>query len=54
MEEYTAQLISAALQDMGRIVTKTLDGGMFMPCMVGQLEGQFLKLFIENIGTFKG
>merc|ERR1712157_452676 len=38
------------------------DEGMFMPCMVGQLEGQFLKMLVQmcraktvlDVGTFTG
>ena len=62
MEDYAMQLTSAALQDVACIVPKTLDGGMFVVCMVGQLEGWFLKMFVKtaqaktvlDIGIFTG
>merc|ERR1712157_445070 len=62
VEDYATQLTTTASPDVARISTSTSDEGMFMPCMVGQLEGQFLKMFVQmcraktvlDIGTFTG
>merc|ERR1712176_875633 len=62
VEDYATQLTTAASPDVARISTSTSEEGMFMPCMVGQLEGQFLKMFVQmckaktvlDIGTFTG
>merc|ERR1711871_471428 len=62
VEDYATQLTTAASADVSHIVTATAESEMFMPCMVGQLEGQFLKMFaktaraksILDIGTFTG
>merc|ERR1711966_300118 len=62
VEDYATQLTSAASPAVARIVGSTSEAGMFMPCMVGQLEGQFLKMFAQaaraktvlDIGTFTG
>merc|ERR1739838_64911 len=56
------QMTTAASPDIDRVVAATAEQGMFMPCMVGQLEGQFLKMFVQiakvktvlDIGTFTG
>lgn len=62
VEDYATQLTTVASPDVARIATSTSDANMFMPCMVGQLEGQFLKMFVQtakaktvlDIGTFTG
>lgn len=62
VEDYATQLTTGASDDVARIVSSTSQSGMFMPCMVGQLEGQFLKMFAKaskaktvlDIGTFTG
>jgi len=62
VEDYATQLTTAASPDVARIASLTAEEGMFMPCMVGQLEGQFLKMFVQmaksktvlDIGTFTG
>lgn len=62
VEDYATQLTTTASPDVARISSSTSDEGMFMPCMVGQLEGQFLKMFVQmskaktvlDIGTFTG
>merc|ERR1712232_718603 len=62
VEDYATQLTTTASPDVARIASSTSDEGMFMPCMVGQLEGQFLKMFVQmskartvlDIGTFTG
>ena len=60
VEDYSTQMTTAASPDIDRVVAATSEQGMFMPCMVGQMEGQFLKMFVQiakvktvlNIGTF--
>merc|ERR1712194_468080 len=62
VEDYATQLTTTASPDVARIASLTSEEGMFMPCMVGQLEGQFLKMFVQtaksntvlDIGTFTG
>merc|ERR1712161_124111 len=62
VEDYATQLTTTASPDVARIAALTADEGMFLPCMVGQLEGQFLKMFAQtarartvlDIGTFTG
>ena len=62
VEDYSTQMTTAASSDVDRVVAATAKQGMFMPCMVGQLEGQFLKMFVQtakaktvlDIGTFTG
>ena len=62
VEDYATQLTTEASADVARIVSSTSESEMFMPCMVGQLEGQFLKMFVQmtkaksvlDIGTFTG
>jgi len=62
VEDYSTQMTTAASPDIDRVVAATAEQGMFMPCMVGQLEGQFLKMFVQiakvktvlDIGTFTG
>jgi len=62
VEDYSTQMTTAASSDINRVVAATAEQGMFMPCMVGQLEGQFLKMFVQmakaktvlDIGTFTG
>jgi len=62
VEDYATQLTTAASPGVARIASVTSEEGMFMPCMVGQLEGQFLKMFVQmaksktvlDIGTFTG
>lgn len=49
-------------KDFGRIGDETEKAGLFAPCMVGAVEGQFLKMITEicgakrvlDIGTFTG
>merc|ERR1711871_300684 len=62
VEDYATQLTTAASSDVTRVVEATERESMFMPCMVGQLEGQFLKMFAQtaratsilDVGTFTG
>eukprot|EP01047_Picozoa_sp_COSAG01_P019675 COSAG01_NODE_1100_length_11694_cov_24.520138_1_plen_915_part_00 len=62
VEDYATQLTTPASADVSSIVTATAESEMFMPCMVGQLEGQFLKMFAQtakakavlDVGTFTG
>ena len=62
VEDYSTQMTTTASPDIDRVVAATAKQGMFMPCMVGQLEGQFLKVFVRianvktvlDIGTFTG
>merc|ERR1711871_454493 len=62
VEDYATQLTTPASSDVDRVVKATEREGMFMPCMVGQLEGQFLKMFAQtaratsvlDVGTFTG
>jgi len=62
VEDYATQLTTVASPDVARIAASTSEADMFMPCMVGQLEGQFLKMFVQtakaktvlDIGTFTG
>lgn len=62
VEDYATQLTTAASPAVARIAGSTSQAGMFLPCMVGQLEGQFLKMFAQavraktvlDIGTFTG
>eukprot|EP00585_Thalassiosira_rotula_P006805 CAMPEP_0196141822 /NCGR_PEP_ID=MMETSP0910-20130528/10657_1 /TAXON_ID=49265 /ORGANISM="Thalassiosira rotula, Strain GSO102" /LENGTH=899 /DNA_ID=CAMNT_0041403049 /DNA_START=24 /DNA_END=2723 /DNA_ORIENTATION=- len=62
VEDYATQLTTAASPDVARIASETSEESMFLPCMVGQLEGQFLKMFVQmaksktvlDIGTFTG
>ena len=62
VEDYATQLTTAASLDVARIASITAEKSMFLPCMVGQLEGQFLKMFVQtarsktvlDIGTFTG
>jgi len=62
VEAYATAQTSEATEDLKRVMTVTDDEKMFAPCMVGQLEGQFLKMFarsskakrILDVGTFTG
>ena len=41
------QLTTGASLDVARVIVATSDEGLFLPYMVGRLEGQFLKMFVQ-------
>lgn len=61
-EEYALSMTTNASEDFARIAQETAAADLFAPCMVGQIEGQFLKMMayvsrskrILEIGTFTG
>lgn len=61
-EEYAMAMTSLASKDTQSIARRTKENGMFSPCMVGQIEGQLLKMVVRmtnakrilDIGTFTG
>ena len=62
VENYAMSQTSLASTNLQRVATLTEDQDMFMPCMVGTLESQFLKMICQiknarkclDIGTFTG
>mmetsp|Transcript_12500 Transcript_12500/g.30767 ORF Transcript_12500/g.30767 Transcript_12500/m.30767 type:complete len:881 (+) Transcript_12500:252-2894(+) len=62
VESYATAQTTPASKDVNRIADTTKSEGMFSPCMVGQLEGQFLKMMAQtmcakrvlDVGTFTG
>jgi len=62
VEAYATAHTTKASKDVARISEVTTEKKMFAPCMVGQLEGQFLKMMVQmqrantvlDIGTFTG
>lgn len=61
-EEYATSMTTLSSKDFVMIGKETADAGLFAPCMVGRLEGQFLKMVtglmnakrVLDIGTFTG
>lgn len=61
-EEYALVMTTPASKDYERIVRRTNEEKLFAPCMVGQIEGQFLTTMafasrakrVLEIGTFTG
>lgn len=61
-EEYACDMTTLPTGDFARIAEETSRAGLFAPCMVGAVEGQFLKMFTQtqkarrilDIGTFTG
>lgn len=61
-EEYATDMTSAPNENYRFIAEETKREGLFAPCMVGGVEGQFLKMFtaltgakrVLDIGTFTG
>lgn len=61
-EEYALAMTTTASADFARIAAETDAAALFAPCMVGQIEGQFLKMMafasrakrVLEIGTFTG
>lgn len=62
VEEYAAAMTTPAAPEFVQIAAATTEAGLFAPCMVGQIEGQFLKMMtringakrVLDIGTFTG
>ena len=62
VETYAMNNTSLASKNLQRVAKLTEDQDMFMPCMVGTLESQFLKMMCQvknakrclDIGTFTG
>lgn len=61
-QEYASALTSVASEGCATVIEETRKAGLFAPCMVGRLEGQFLKMVAKmirarrvlEIGTFTG
>eukprot|EP00171_Calliarthron_tuberculosum_P005346 IDg5346t1 len=61
-EEYSLAMTTPASEDYKRIVRRTNEEALFAPCMVGQIEGQFLTTMafashakrVLEVGTFTG
>lgn len=61
-EEYASDMTTLSSADFATVATETERVGLFAPCMVGKLEGQFLKMVtrmtrakrVLDIGTFTG
>lgn len=61
-EEYAFDMTSLSSPDFKRVTEETVSGGLFAPCMVGKIEGQFLKMITQvkaarrvlDVGTFTG
>ena len=61
-EEYAAAMTTLSSADFAMIALETKAAGLFAPCMVGKIEGQFLKMIAQikraqrvlDIGTFTG
>mmetsp|Transcript_963 Transcript_963/g.1363 ORF Transcript_963/g.1363 Transcript_963/m.1363 type:complete len:872 (-) Transcript_963:265-2880(-) len=62
VESYATAVTTPASEDVAAIAKVTDAEGLFSPCMVGQLEGQFLKMITQmngakrvlDVGTFTG
>jgi len=62
VEAYALSQTTSGSKDVDAVVESTDKEGLFAPCMVGQLEGQFLKMFAKStkasrvldVGTFTG
>lgn len=62
VEEYASRMTTLSSDDFLIITEETSKAGLFAPCMVGKLEGQFLKMITKmkkakkvlDIGTFTG
>ena len=62
VENYAMSQTSLASTNLQRVATLTEEQDMFMPCMVGTLESQFLKMMCQiknarkclDVGTFTG
>lgn len=62
VEEYASRMTSLSSNDFLIITEETEKAGLYAPCMVGKLEGQFLKMVarlkkarrVLDIGTFTG
>ena len=61
-EEYASDMTQKPSDDYKYLVEETKRAGLFMPCMVGTVEGEFLKMVarmktarrVLDIGTFTG
>lgn len=61
-DEYAADMTSLCGADFGAVADATESAGLFAPCMVGKVEGQFLRMMTQikgaksvlDIGTFTG
>lgn len=61
-EEYASAMTILSSKDFAMIADETNKANLFAPCMVGQIEGQFLKMITQiknakrvlDIGTFTG
>ncbi len=61
-EEYAAAMTTLSSDDFAMIAEETKKANLFAPCMVGKIEGQFLKMMAQikgakrvlDIGTFTG
>ena len=62
VEEYAVEMTQLPSLDVQQIAKATEQQQMFLPCMVGQLESQFLKMMAQvscarrilDVGTFTG
>lgn len=62
VEDYAIKMTQVPSLDIQKIALATEDQEMFTPCMVGQLEAQFLKMMTQltnakrvlDVGTFTG
>ena len=62
VEDYVIKMTQVPSSDIQKIALATEDQEMFTPCMVGQLEAQFLKMMAQltdakrvlDVGTFTG
>eukprot|EP00178_Gracilaria_changii_P022737 TRINITY_DN677_c0_g1_i1.p2 TRINITY_DN677_c0_g1~~TRINITY_DN677_c0_g1_i1.p2 ORF type:complete len:903 (-),score=140.60 TRINITY_DN677_c0_g1_i1:12111-14819(-) len=53
VEEYACAMSSAPSQDFHVIAEETEKADLFAPCMVGVVEGQFLKMMAQLLGATK-
>ena len=61
-EEYAADMTTLSSNDFAMIAQETKKANLFAPCMVGKIEGQFLKMMTQikgakrvlDVGTFTG
>lgn len=61
-EQYAMDMTSVPSKNVQEIAQKTMEQGLFAPCMVGTLESQFLKMQVclakattcLDVGTFTG
>ncbi|TRY76935.1 hypothetical protein TCAL_10626 [Tigriopus californicus] len=61
-EQYAMDMTSVPSKNVQEIAQKTMEQGLFAPCMVGTLESQFLKMQVSlakartclDVGTFTG